>query len=384
MSTAILRCSLGDLPILSGSLRLPALGPWYAAVDVHAPSPTAAVTGPASLRFTREGGGVDVFEGTVLQAELDPGALSLAIVVVGGAGKLDTPIGPRDHAAGLAEIPVGLIAKGIAADAGELLEDGIEAALDARLVRRWTRFGGTARQALDLLTVLLGFTWRLTPAGKLWIGVDAFPAGGAAPRVGFELGDGAVQVAPDGAPMLPGTTVTALGKTPIEVRALEVLYQIAPGKLRASVRAAVPGDPPRAPVLERYRASYAARVVAQDAAGLLELAVDAPEVGTLRAVPFRLGIPGCKVTLPASTRVRVRFEGADPRGAYACDVDQDPTPTHALALVGDACGYLSGTSAPGGGPVMLSWSATATGAPGEAPISVVGPGHKLIKGITGP
>lgn len=368
--------------MLSGSLRLPALAPWAAAVDVHAPTADATVSGPASLIFTRLDGTQDTFTGTVAQAELDPGARLLAVVLVGGAGKLDTEIPAADQASTDREIPLGLVVKGIVEAAGEQLEAGVEAELDKRTVKRWTRFTSTARAELDLITAALGLTWRVTPAGRIWVGVDTFPAGASVRRVGFELGDGAVTIAPDGAPALPGTTITAQGASSATVRAVEVLYQVG-ATVRASVRAAVPGDPPRRLDLERYARTYPARVVAQDSSGLLELAPDGAALGTLRAVPLRLGIPGAQATLPAGARVRVAFEGGWPTGACAVlhDEDRASSGLQPLALVGDSCGHLTAVAPPGGGPCTLVIASTPS--PGSVEIVVAGPGHAYVKGKRG-
>jgi len=138
------------------------------------------------------------------------------------------------------------------------------------------------------------------------------------------------------------------------VRPVEVCYHYdamiadrSKGALRMELRTALPGDPTYAPGLARYARPYPGTVRAQSADGTLAIACDDPSVGDgLQSIPLRVGLPGCAVTVPEGTRVRVRFENADPRGCYAGgDIDQDPAATKALALKDDksVCGSLSAT-----------------------------------------
>ncbi len=373
MSTALLRCSPGDLPILGGSMRLATGRPWSAVVDVHAEAELAELS-PASIVLTREDGTEDVFVGAVRKSALNDGRAQLSVTVVGGRGLIARTIGPRDYDKGATEVPVGLIVAGIMADAGELLADGVVAALDQITVPHWHRIEGPASDALDLLVSVLGtkapgLAWRVLPSGRVWAGIETWPAGPDLRRLGYELEDGGRRYGPDGGQILPGQLLEGR-------RVVDVVYQLG-GPLRATARADVAGDPAHQPDVELYRRTWAARVVSQDAAGLLELVPDDPRMGDqsnpLRGVPLRCGIPGARITYqaPAGERVRLAFEAADPRLPYAEACDQTGATVYGVAREGDPVGYLSGTAPPGGGPVVLSISPIATGAPGEVALSIL-------------
>lgn len=367
MSATLLRCSLGDLPVLSGGHVVSLRGNWSGSVVCHLPEGAAALPEleAAALVFTREDGGEDVFSGAVRRSGADTGRERLTCTVVGGAGKLLRDVGPRDHAPGAMEIPAGLIARGICDDAGEQLVDELEAALDQRSVPRWTRIDMPGRDALDLLADVLGYGWRVLPSGRVWLGEETWPELGteAASRLHQVPEDGAEVWRTDGAPLVPGVTLGGL-------QVVEVTYNLDAGQSRATVRAAVAGDPPRAPRVEMYERTYAATVVAQAAGGgPLEVIPDDPRLGNrdhpIRGVPLRCGIPGARITYatPAGERVRLAFESADPRSIYALPAhDQAPAGTtmRRVARRGDpvVIGTLSATVMVDGAPVAAQLTFT--------------------------
>lgn len=373
MSTIALQCSVGDLFVTGGFLRLRQRGNWTAHLQCAS---LDAPTGSAQLVIRRENGTLDTFVGTIRRAGVVQGSKTLDVTLVGGAGQLLNQLPVRDYVTGTRPIPAEVIAAGIVADAGEQLAPGVEAALDAVTLPRWHRAKDiTAAVALDLLANELGMSWRVQPDGRLWIGIETWPAvNGASRWVGADPDDGRVMYAPDGAPLLAGQAIDG-------VNAIEVMYTFASSALRASVRGAVAGDPPHRLDLDLYRASYDAEVKAQRPDGTLDLACEDDRIGELLAVPFRMGIPGAKVTIPVGSWVRLQFVSASPSGAYASDVDQDDAATKPFALVGDTAGFLSGSA--GGTPVTFAISPTATGAPGEVGITILGPGHKYAKGVSG-
>jgi hypothetical protein len=119
-------------------------------------------------------------------------------------------------------------------------------------------------------------------------------------------------------------------------------------------------------------------VRAQDADGSLVLVPDDPRLGDtdhpLRGVLLRCGIPGAFITYqnPVGERVRLAFEGADPRNVYALPGHDQATGTvHGVARAGDPVGYLSATCAAAPGPVTFVVSPTPTGSPGEVALSIL-------------
>ncbi|HEY8924521.1 MAG TPA: hypothetical protein VIU64_09075, partial [Polyangia bacterium] len=192
--------------------------------------------------------------------------------------------------------------------------------------------------------------------------------------------DAVVLYAPNGAPLLPGQTVTSSGPAgTIATRAVEVFYTLVPPQLRARVRTVMPGDPQRRPDLSLYRTSWGATVVADNGDGTLDVTCDDARMGDLRSVPLRLGIPGCKVSVPSGARVRVAFENGSPRGAYALAPDQDPAASIPLALVGQSIGYLTGSNS--GGPVVFGVSPVPV--PNSIQLTNGGPGHRYARGVSG-
>lgn len=401
-----LRTSVGELALTGDSyLRLPGRGNWTAICEMTSFA-MPEIGEPATIsvlpeaRENEPAPTPDTFVGTVRHRRAVPGSETLVVRVVGGAGRLFASLPPADHVAGATVLPAGLVLRKIADAAGERLAPGVEEALDAYLLPRWHRAGGTsARDAIDILIYDLAAStgleigWRMLADGTIWAGVETWPdASGSFLYTDQDPDDGVVEFAPSGAPIRPGTTVQG-------ERAVEVFYQFASPKVRARVRHAVLGDPVRVAsqaVTDIYRASYGARVEAQRDDGTLDLVCDDARMGELLSVPFRSGAAGMAHTFPAGAsgvgaRVRLRFQDASPRGAYASDVDQDPNATHAIALVADnvTIGTLAIVAPAGtlGGPCTITFTPTG-GTPSVGPTAtltgvIAGPGHKYVKGVRG-
>lgn len=60
-----------------------------------------------------------------------------------------------------------------------------------------------------------------------------------------------------------------------------------------------------------YLALYPARVVSQEASGLLHLVPDDPRLPPCQGVPYR-SLPGVALTVPAGARVLLGYEAGDP------------------------------------------------------------------------
>lgn len=381
MSTVLLRCELGELPVTSGLLRLPLRGNWVAHVEFGFPE---APSGEASLVFTREDGTTDVFSGLIRRSGILEGSETVTATLVGGAGGLLEELPPLDQVVGSGPVPAGAVARAIADAAGEQLIPDVELALDAIPLGRWTRLAMSARDALDIFADRLGLGWRVTPDGSIWLGAETWnEVETDAVFIGGDPSDGMMLYAPDGAPILPGTTING-------VQAVAVEYRFQPGSLRVEVRSALAGDPVRVSDARLYLATYVAMVRAQRGDGTLDVSADDERVGDLLAVPFRLGIPGAKATIPEGSLVRICFPGADPRRVLATSLEPDPAASAAFALVGDAvaCGSLTGVAPNGGGPVQFVY--TPPGGDPSLPSTEVtlsgeltGPGHKYLMGVRG-
>lgn len=378
MSTVTLRSTLGDIAAREGYLRAEQFGPWKATLEIHAQTDTLPdERSAASLVFLREDGTEDVWVGSIRRRRLDAGQRALFVSLVGGRGGLRTILDPVDAVSGEAPLPAGMILAKIATAAGEELAAGVEDALDAFPLPRWHRAKGvSAAQAIDLLihdlraATGMDLAWRIGPDGKIWAGVETWPNGSEQRHIGEDPDDGVTTYAPDGAPWQPGRTLGG-------ERAVEVFYRFG-GGLRVDVRGAVPGDPVAVPDLDLYRATYAAKVVKQNANGSINVRCDDARMGELRDVAVRFATPGAASDIPTGARVRIAFEGGSPRGAYAAGFDHDATADKALALVSDSCGYLTAICAAPGSPAVLAISPTPV--PNSVQIVILGPGHAYAKG----
>lgn len=366
--------SAGEMDVRTGDLSLDVRGNWISVLELSAAP--AAPSGEVEIHVVRERGPADIFKGFVRRAHLEDGTGVCRVVVVGGKGNLGVlELPPRDHVAGVAPVTAGLVARGIADAAGEVLAEGVEAALEQRPLERWTRVRGTGVEALEQLVAELGLTWRVLDDGTIWIGEESWPAGDVAVDRLDEVGDdGAIDAAPDGAQLRPGTVL-------FDRRIRRVTYRIEASALRAELLYAVNGDPPEHVESGVYAEVVAAEVVHQNDDGTLELRVHDDRIEGLSRVRLDVGLPGCKVTVEAKTEVRVAFEGQSPRGAFAFGITQDPEATHAFGLVGDSCGYLTAICAAPGSPAVLAISPVEV--PNSVQIVVLGPGHKFAKGVRG-
>lgn len=351
--------------VTRGWLRMRDRGNWTAYLE-SSNTVAPAEGSPATVNFARtDGVTVDAFVGTVRRAAVNPGNSLPVVTVVGGAGKLLAQLPPLDHVYGGTTIPAGVVARAICDAAGEQLAPGIEAALDATALPRWHRASDiTAATALDLLADYLGMPWRMLPSGLVSIAAETWPTNdNAAYWMNMDGDDGGAFYAPDGAPLIVGQSIDG-------ARAIDVRYDFDDTNVTCEVRSAVTGDPPHRPDLDLYRGSWPAKVIEQNDDGTIDVTCDDPRMGDVRSVPVRLGFPGSSLTLDMTqpTRVRVRFEGASPAGAFAESFDQDPAATLPVAL---ATGYLYAEMA-SGGIVALYWSpfqGAPSGSPAWTPIA---------------
>lgn len=398
--TLILDADGTSLEVSSLVLRSVLRGAWQGTATCYT-DVLPAVGAAASFRFAVEEGVEDVWTGTVLRARAVPESTTVSVTLCGGAGALlSPPIAPRYHTAGAQTVPAGLVAAGIAADAGETLAEGVETALDAYPLSSWARLGGTAIDAVDTLAGVLGLGWRVGQDGLLWIGAETWPevSEEEMERAYFETGDpadGEVVYACQGTPFQAGESVAGAHAVEVCYRYDAMTASRSAGALRAEVRVAVEGDPVYAPNLTLYRAAYAGTVMAESTDGLLEVAADDARLGDqLRNIPARTCWPGCSMTIPEGTRVRMLFESGLPTGLFALSsIDVDPGAALPFALKDDEsdCGTLSAVVSIAAlntatavlftyaGPFSNAFAASSVDLTGK----IVGPCHAYAKGKPG-
>ncbi len=368
--SATIRSSAGEESVRAGELSLDVRGNWIAVLELAAAK--SAPAGEVEIVVVRELGGPDTFRGFVRRGGLEEGTGVARVVVVGGKGELGArELPPRDHVAGVSSVTAGLVARGIADAAGEVLAPGVEAALDELDLDRWTRARGTGVEAIEHLAHVLDLSWRVLADGSIWIGAETWPAGDlAVERLDEVHDDGAIDARPDGAQLRPGTVIAGR-------RVRRVTYRITESALRAELLYGVEGDVERAPDRGVYAETLLGSVVSQNADDTLEIEVFDERIEGLSKVRLDVGLPGARVTVEAGTQVRIAFRGHDPRGAYAFGLAQDQAASAAVSLVGDSCGFLTAICAAPGSPAALAISPVFV--PNSIEIKVLGPGSVGVK-----
>lgn len=241
--------------------------------------------------------------------------------IVGGKGGLSKEIASKYYTS----VPVRTVLSDIATDSGETLDGTITDDVLGRALARWTRPKAEAKLALDDLAAELGLSWRVLRNGKIWIGSETWPVV-SMPHVELSRGPsaGTLTVAPTEAPLVrPGTTfedlkisyvVTTLngGKLRQELYRYESNADRIWSALKSLVTQLIGNQ-------IDYAKSWPSVVVSQSVDGTLEVVPDDERIRGLglTRLPIRHGLPGVTVKVPKGTRVRVFFDGADPKRPYA-------------------------------------------------------------------
>ncbi len=297
--------------LLDAVIPEPARGAWVADIEVDSTEDLGTgITLELGTDKTRA-----TFVATKVRGEVYAGRWVGRIV--GGRGKLSRDIDSRYYDS----VPVRTVLNGLMADSGEELDPLIAGGILARALARWERPFGPPKLALEDIANELGVTWRVTRAGKVWLGSESWaPVPIQTSEMSRGPTVGSVVLAPVEAPLVrPGTTFN--GK-----RVSYVVTTLHGQKLRQEVwfdegggdRVFAAFKDAINRLLGRrllFLGQYPATVVAQSADGAtLEVLPDDPEVRGqgLRRVPIRHGLPGCAVRVPRGTRLELAFDGGDP------------------------------------------------------------------------
>lgn len=287
-------------PVLSLSMHLPLNGAWSA--ELQASSDKALAAGAA---VTISLPGDVLYQGRVIRAGVVDERLNLRIT--GGSPDWLQQVELKHYKA---------------SDGDKALRDlgvATEAPLELDLPF-WTRPPGTIGMAVQALATAAGVNWRVNPDGLVRIREEApFAVDPKAIEISRDDRRGVVEIAPDVAAVMPGTTV---GNDQIG----DVIYDFGDVfrcryyvQQRARIRGA----------LERlvrwvtrdalFLGQYTAIVVTQGGDGTVDLLPDDVRLRAqgLQSVPIRHGLPGVKVKVPPGERVLLAFDGGDPRAPYA-------------------------------------------------------------------
>lgn len=300
--------SVGDLPVISARVALPYLGGWHATIEATGES---ELSGQQTTDIDGE-----QFVGTVTRCSVYGGRVKLR--VAGGAGGLPTELDARHYVAPSAL----LVVQDILSACGEELDSSHQ--LTGVQLPSWERAKGPASHALGRLVASVGMVWRVTRAGKIWIGADTYPEQEVEHRLlDEEWGAGLIEIAPDVPDLRPG--VTFRGQ---QIR--YVVHDLNGPTLRTEAYLEPPGG-----LLNRfldglrreidYSRSYPGRVVVQNANGSLQVMLDDAKMkgSGLDRVPIRVGLPGFSVKVEKGARVSVSWDAGDPARPYAALWDGD-------------------------------------------------------------
>jgi len=287
-------------PVLTLSLHLPLNGAWSAELQASSEK-LPAVGSTVTLKLP---GDVE-YIGRVVRAGIVDERLNLRLT--GGAPEWTQQVALKHYHN---------------ADGDKAMRDlGIETEAPLELdLPFWTRPPGTIGMAVQALATAAGVNWRVNPDGKIRIREEApFAVDPKAIEISRDDRRGIVEIAPDVAAVMPGTTVGAdqVGDVIYDFGdVFRCRYYV---QQRARLRGA----------LERlvrwvtrdalFLGQYTAQVVTQNGDGTLDLLPDDPRLRAqgLQSVPIRHGLPGVLVKVPPGERVLLGFDAGDARAPYA-------------------------------------------------------------------
>ncbi|MDO9016682.1 MAG: hypothetical protein Q8S73_37890 [Deltaproteobacteria bacterium] len=304
--------TLAGHPLLSLSLVIPRTGAWTADVEVDTDE---ALTGVVDLALEGR-----VWRATVARGSVAFGRWSGRLV---GAGALLAELAPLAQASttlrGVLDEVLRETATTLAPGVGDL----------SATVARWHRSATTGAQELAEVALRAGMSWRVLADATVWVGPETWDAADVGadvevldrdPVLGrYELaGADALDIRPgtivqlrEGASdtfVRVGAVVHRLEGVALRTSVLEEQQETTAGRLWAAFVAVV------LRITRRFdrTGSYAARVVAQNADGTLDLQPDDARRPSCQRVPYRT-LPGLAVEIPAGARVSYTYEDGDPR-----------------------------------------------------------------------
>jgi hypothetical protein len=275
----------------------PRVGRWHVEATCDA---TEDLAGPVEVTI----GDTVTLRGTVDRGTVDND--TMRVRVVGGGGGLSKALPAVSYAR---PVPMSVPLADVLREASETL-DGASSGT-ATTLPRWER---PAASAGACLSALLGaLVWRLTDAGLVWVGTDAWTSVDAPVELHRDTARRTATYGEEAIGLRPGVSIDG---EPVH----EVRIEIAPERVR--VHARFGGDTwglfqtlvkRAAPDVDPY-ALWPATVVAQSAdLSTVDVRADSPKLASagLSVVPLRLGVPGIQVKVAANARVLIGFEGGD-------------------------------------------------------------------------
>jgi hypothetical protein len=329
---ALLTC--GGTDVLRARILLALDGAWTALLDLDtdtAPSGQVTIAAEGGLSLT----------GTVVSARAGADLDVAHVRIVGGAGGLATEVSGAFRSAKLRDA-----LNAIASATGESLDDSIDEDLLDIDLRFLTLGRYSAGRALGELASIAAAAldaevrWRITDAGALWIGEEAWTAAtlptGAAVVERFP-GEGRYVIACETPALLPGVDLDDVGHVvavehivePSSVTSIAWTSTAPTDRLRRSIREAIGLDPAtHLPAIDRL-ALYRAEIKSCAADGsTVDLQPESSDIPAMQAVPVKPCAAGDVAVMAAGTVCRVGWEEGNPTKPYAVPAyDLGATPT---------------------------------------------------------
>lgn len=309
-------CTANGFPVVAGVISRPRIGAWRA--DLRVSSDGAGLAGRVQIqlgpdlrltgRARRQGEFVD----------------STYARVVGGAGGLAGPFGPRGYRA----VPLRVPLVDILSAAGETLAASADPAALSTPLDFWQARASSCAEALAaLLDAAKVAAWRVLADGTVWVGAEQWPAtaqaSGTWDQLELEPALGRATLAIDAPVLAPGEVLAGRRISYVE-------HQVDGSRVRHHVwfedAGATAGDRVKGPLAAftrslaarmDYAAAWPARVVQQNADGTLDLQPDDPRWSGLQKVPIDYGVPGVSAQIAPGSRVLLTFAAANPAAPRA-------------------------------------------------------------------
>lgn len=316
-------CTLNGVGVLSAKVTLPRHGLWQAELELDT---TTAPTGKVTLAIGKKLSLV----GAVMRADNYEGKVSAR--VIGGAGGLDQPVPSKWYAKAAASLPLTDLLEAGGEVASSAIDGGL---LTTVLSPGWAMSAGSAATALDRLVEAVGaaslatspLTWRALPDGSIWFGLETWPE--APPMADAVLhddnrADDHFSISTEAPTLLPGMSYRGRNVSVVryaidpESQRIDVWSEPAVGvtdRLKRGLLAIV-----ESMIRKRvdYLAMYPGKLVRQNANGTVDVVCEDARIGSLAAVPIRIGVPGVTVVVKTPSRVLITFENGNPQAPIAC------------------------------------------------------------------
>jgi hypothetical protein len=297
---------LAGSDIISARVTLRLAGAWEAEVVVASSDPSA-FQGQVRLEV-----GADTLTGTVTAADADAGNL-VQVRLVGGAGGLGATVAPQGYNNPTRQV----VLQDALAVGGEALSATADQGVLSAQIRSWSRLSGTVAEAVWTLTDHASSTWRVLLDGTVWVGSDTWDEVDAS-LVTVESEDpanGVVRLALESFAVLPGMALDGrhIGQVRYDLddRALraDVVFGESRGELEELLGAVIREETAHL----SYLTTIAARAVAQNSDGTLEIVPVDSRWPRLSRVPVRFGAHGVTENrIVPGADVLMIYEDGDP------------------------------------------------------------------------